>query len=390
MSGMMNAVSRFSVSTAGNVVLVTVVVGVAACALGLGALYLIDNVKETPAITKLGCLVGFNRAGCPRYDAEMQALKDKLEALVQETARAEDKLANLRAIENAVDQVTLFETHGDRDSAAYVTVATVYSRLSDPEPVPQYYCYIILDAGPANESRHFYIRIVTGADQRRGFAKGRNQRCRAKFRPLGLQTASDWSGLMAERREKSAGRIVPALVIGGLAWFASTKLGPVLYGSAINWPAAVAAGLMLVAAIALATDLFGFIAGGLDLIRAWTPKGNKGTAGWTKSLWSIRKDLVRTGWGPYWGVFAKGWVLGSRGKPIFADFESCAVSFGTSGSGKGVGELLPTCMAIRADKIIPDFKAANICCLKGPLEARGEKVRNLNIGVSVRPHPPFS
>ena len=176
-------------------------------------------------------------------------------------------------------------------------------------------------------------------------------------------------------------RILFALIVGGLAGYAFLEMGPLVFGPVINWPAVVTGGCVMIAAIALAEDLFALMADALELLGARTPKGLKGTAKWCTSLWSIRKDLLRKGWGPYWGVMALGWFLiGSRGKPIFADYESNAVTFGTAGSGKGVGVVLPNGMAIRGPKLFTDFKGVNTCCLKGPLEARGETFRILNLG----------
>ncbi len=172
-------------------------------------------------------------------------------------------------------------------------------------------------------------------------------------------------------------RIIPASILGGCAWVVMGKLGPVISGTFINWPATLAGGICTISALVIIANTCGFIANALDLLAASTPKGNKGNAKWA-SYRSLRKDILHSGWAPYWGVFAKGNF--SLGKPIFADYASNAVTFGTAGSGKGIGVVLPTCLAIRKSKILPDFKGVNSCCLKEPLEARGEKFRMLNIG----------
>ena len=175
-------------------------------------------------------------------------------------------------------------------------------------------------------------------------------------------------------------RVVPVLVIGGAAWFAMQELGSLILGAAINWPQAAATAVFGLCVLVALMNLLTFIANFFDLIRALTPRGNKGTASWAKSLRSVCGYLLGTGFGPYWGVFAIGGLFSGRGKGIFADYESNAVTFGTAGSGKGIGVVLPTCLAILGPKILPDFKGVNTCCLKAPLEARGERLCVLNIG----------
>lgn len=173
-------------------------------------------------------------------------------------------------------------------------------------------------------------------------------------------------------------RMLPAVILGGGAWVAMEKLGPVMTENVINWPSAVAAVVCAACAANVVGEGCRLLADGLDLlIAARVPKGNKGSAGWA-SWWSLRKDILHTGWGPYWGVYAQGFF--NRGKPIFADYASNAVTFGTAGSGKGVGVLLPTCMTIRESKFLTDLKGVNSCMLQEPLEARGEILRKLNIG----------
>ena len=155
--------SRITMSLLANTVLTAVVAVIATCGIGLTALYLIKYVDETPAMKSLQCMVGISHAECPRYGQEMDDLKAKLKALAKQTAKAEGKLANLRAIETAIDEVTLFATHNDPNSAYKVTTGTVYSKLLEPDLSPRYFCYISLNNGEANESRNLYIRNNSGS-----------------------------------------------------------------------------------------------------------------------------------------------------------------------------------------------------------------------------------
>jgi len=121
-----------------------------------------------------------------------------------------------------------------------------------------------------------------------------------------------------------------------------------------------------------------YLAGIFDIWAAKTPRGRKGQAAWTSWKSLCKRDVKKWHWAPYWGTYAHGWI--HRGKPICADYSSNCVTIGTAGSGKGVGVVLPTCLAIRDSKLLADFKGANICMLKKALEKRGEIVIALNIG----------
>jgi|GEM_PF-6394121 len=161
--------SRFSLSVLANTALITVSGALAASAIGLTALYLVEYIDETPSMRTLRCMVGLTQENCLRYDKEMDALQSKLELLKREianaeqkTVEAEEKLVNLRRIETAIDKVTLFETHKVPNSTLTITVGTVYSRLLDPELAPQYFCYVDLARGAANESRNLHFNSTSG------------------------------------------------------------------------------------------------------------------------------------------------------------------------------------------------------------------------------------
>lgn len=138
-------------------------------ALALTALYLVDHVQETPGIKTIRCYFWPGDADCPaRHDAMAELQKELAELAIErdqiarEREAAKSQLEGLRAIENAVDRITLFETHGgpfDKN----VVVGTVYRRLVEANPQPSYhYCYIELGNGPAGEQRNFRIRTETG------------------------------------------------------------------------------------------------------------------------------------------------------------------------------------------------------------------------------------
>ena len=88
----------------------------------------------------------------------MEALQNKLDDLTQKSNAAEGKLANLEAIETSVDEVTLFASHDDPNSSYSITVGTVYSKLIEPDMAPEYFCYISLNQGNANEDRNLHIQ----------------------------------------------------------------------------------------------------------------------------------------------------------------------------------------------------------------------------------------
>lgn len=157
-----SSASRISLSFLANTALLTVSAGLAVGTVGLTALYLAKYIDETPAMRKLQCLAGLSRPYCIEANAEVESLKAKLAALALQTAAAEKKLNNLRAIESSVDTVTLFETYDDPNSSHRITVGTVYSRLLEPDLTPQYFCYVSLGRGDANEDRNLHFQSTSG------------------------------------------------------------------------------------------------------------------------------------------------------------------------------------------------------------------------------------
>ena len=176
-------------------------------------------------------------------------------------------------------------------------------------------------------------------------------------------------------------------VLSGACWYlvVNETFGPVVSGGVkggavpLNTAPLIAGYVGFWTACEAVSAAFLVAANRFEIWAAKTPReGKGGTSKWA-SWYSFRKDRFDARSGkPYWGVFARGRI--NRGKPIFADYASNAVTFGTAGAGKGVGVVLPTCLAIRASKLIPDFKGTNSCMLFAALKKRGEEFRVLNIG----------
>ncbi len=177
---------------------------------------------------------------------------------------------------------------------------------------------------------------------------------------------------MAGRPRHNGARIGPALILGAGAWWLLEETGPVLRGAGVAPVPALAAVALAACGFAALSDALRLAADMLDWIKAWTPRGHKGTARWARSPRDLGGDIRRTGWGPYWGAF--------KGREVIADYASNALTLGPAGTGKGVGVIQPTILAIRHSKTVIDFKGELACVLAGALRRRGETVRILNIG----------
>lgn len=184
--------------------------------------------------------------------------------------------------------------------------------------------------------------------------------------------------MSSSRPQSPISNLISSLIIGVGSFVAYDYCGPVLTSSGINWASGFAIVLGVHSGFVVLSSTFSLLAGGCEHLAAQTPRNHKGEAAW--ATWpSLKGDILGPyGWAPYWGTFARGFW--HRGKAIFSDYFSNAVTIGTAGSGKGVGVVLPTCMAIRDSKLLPDFKGSNSCILKKPLEARGERFVMINIG----------
>lgn len=155
--------SRSLMSMLANMLLFSIAGIIAVSALALTALYLADYLEETPAVKSLQCLIGVSRPDCPRYAEEMANLKANLEAMIREHKKLNTQLTGLRAVETAVDEITLFESHTDPSSGLIITVGTVYTEFVKPRPAPEaYFCYIDLPDGSAGENRSLHIQSHKG------------------------------------------------------------------------------------------------------------------------------------------------------------------------------------------------------------------------------------
>lgn len=103
---------------------------------------------------------------------------------------------------------------------------------------------------------------------------------------------------------------------------------------------------------------------------ARTPSGKDGTAHWAR--WNALKSEVCKVPAPFWGMLA------GTNRPLFLDFESNAMCIAPAGSGKGIYTVIPNLFAIRASKVVADFKGELACICAKRLRARRERVLILN------------
>lgn len=176
---------------------------------------------------------------------------------------------------------------------------------------------------------------------------------------------------MSQGREPYGGRILSAILFGAGSWYVLDWSGPVVMGPDINPISALAALILGVSGLSLLAGSLRLLGAFLDWMRVRKPTGLKGTAGWVKSLREIKRDLVRKGWGPYWGVF--------KGETVLADFEASAFCVGPSGSGKSTKVVLTNAMALKDfDKTVIDFKSDLTPQLLPALRRHGDtKIVNL-------------
>ena len=145
---------------------------------GLSAMTLIEHFEDTPELRVLQCAVGFERADCPEAQAEKKRLKDDLAAMTRQKDAIAGQIAGLRAVQNAVDEITLFVSHDDPHSDLEITVGTVYAEFVNAKPTPEsHFCYIGLKAGKAGESRNLHFHSSS---------TGRRSISRAALRDAGV------------------------------------------------------------------------------------------------------------------------------------------------------------------------------------------------------------
>ncbi|MCK4945707.1 MAG: hypothetical protein KAS59_05550 [Alphaproteobacteria bacterium] len=169
MTKFFNTLSRVSMAMLGNTLLASVAVSIALCGLGLASLYLFKYVdNDSPEMIQLQCVVGIERTECVNYQKKLddlrvqrEALAKRLAALKQEMSKANKQLNGLRALEDAVDKVTLFNNQKIQGTNFEVTIGTVYNKLIGINQAPEYYCYInLIEVGDIN--RNLYIRNNNG------------------------------------------------------------------------------------------------------------------------------------------------------------------------------------------------------------------------------------
>lgn len=176
---------------------------------------------------------------------------------------------------------------------------------------------------------------------------------------------------MAAQAGQRQSRILPSLAIGTGAWFVLDSYGLPMESVLAHPVPAGAAALLGVSILAASADTLRLVARFLDWRKARTPTGLKGTSGWVRSLREIRHDLLPTGWGPFWGTF--------RGKPIFADYASNALTAAPAGAGKSVSVAIPMILAIRESKTVVDLKCELCASTARILRERGETVHIVNL-----------
>lgn len=180
--------------------------------------------------------------------------------------------------------------------------------------------------------------------------------------------------MMYDQQGRRKNRIVPSILIGGGACYVlQNYTGWLFVGtSALINPYAIIPSLLLVLAVAaFGEDFFWAVGNRYELKAAYNPTGQKGTAAFVESLEEIQHELSDQD-NPYWGCF--------EGYPIFSKIGSNSLVLGTSGSGKGIGEVQPNGMFIKGSKLFSDLKSENACILARALRERGENVRILNLG----------
>lgn len=164
MSTLIERAGRSVSSLLANALLVVVMLTVATGGAGLTVLYLAEHVEETEGMKKLRCFVDPSYEGCHDQEAALNRLKDELAAMAGERERIEAQLAGLRAVETAVDEITLFQTHEVEGEEQDVVVGTVYTRLVEARPEPErHFCYLRLEEGTSGESRNFHFQTKDGS-----------------------------------------------------------------------------------------------------------------------------------------------------------------------------------------------------------------------------------
>ncbi|MEM6913433.1 MAG: type IV secretory system conjugative DNA transfer family protein [Pseudomonadota bacterium] len=177
-----------------------------------------------------------------------------------------------------------------------------------------------------------------------------------------------------KQRDQEQPSPLSQLIIAAGSTYALTQLGPLIVADGtVNLPFALALAVLIGTAVPLSGATARKVSGWLDRWAAKIPGKAYGDAAWITRLRQYHKDVKRRGWAPYWGVL-------KDGKPVFAAYQSLALTVGPPGSSKSVSVVEPNALSILTSKIITDFKGSLSVKLFRTLRKRGEKVTILNLG----------
>jgi len=180
---------------------------------------------------------------------------------------------------------------------------------------------------------------------------------------------------MAEQRPWDTRKAMLNLGLAAGAGWLLQRSGPLTWANGdINLVSSAAAVVFAICGTKVISDAFWLLAKHFEYRESRIAPGHKGTAGWIRSLSEFGDDLIKTGWGPYWGSLKKGRDV------IFSGFASNALCLGPSGSSKDTSNLGPNLLAIRESKTILCLKGDTPVIYADALRKRGEIVHVVNIG----------
>ncbi len=164
------------------------------------------------------------------------------------------------------------------------------------------------------------------------------------------------------------------VIVTGLLGWGALKTGPLMLGGQVQFIPAVLAFIAGLGLLRIATELLQLLARLADRQSAKRPRTQPGTSRWaTWKDWKVERSQRDVS--PLWGL-----MKGRRGRALWANYASNAMTVAPAGSGKGIFTVIVMGLAIRVAKVFVDFKGELACLLKPALEARGEIVRILNPG----------
>jgi type IV secretion system protein VirD4 len=177
---------------------------------------------------------------------------------------------------------------------------------------------------------------------------------------------------MSNKQEKEV-KFIRAFFMTALAVWAYPYVEPLVWNGEIRWLAVLVVGVGVISGLSLVSTILFLLASVFELWAARTPTGLRGSAGFIQSLSELKRDLLQSRRGPYWGTY--------RGMPVFADYEATAYTLGPSGTGKSTKVVQPMVMALKGrSKVVIDFKSELTPVLAKPLRKRGEIIRVINLG----------